>query len=323
MTEGSILGNESKFDLFNKRIWITGHRGMLGSALVRLLKKQNCTLLLACREELDLSNQQEVFQWVNTNKPDLVFHIGAKVGGIHANSTLSAEFIYNNLMIQSNVFEASYRANVSKLIFVASNCTYPTNAPQPISEDMLLTGPLESNIRSYAVAKIAGIEACRAYRKQHKCNFISIIPPNLYGPGDNYHPQNSHVVAGILSRAHEAKLSNTDLIVWGDGNARRELLYVEDLAEAMKCLMETDVKEDLYNVGPGYDYSIKELASIIANVIDFKGKIIFDTSRPNGTMRKLLDSTRIKSIGWRPKTEEKAGLFNAYQDFLQRIAVNA
>lgn len=310
---------ESKFDIKNKRIWITGHQGMLGSSVVRRLQKENCTLLLASRQELDLSNQQAVFDWVEKNRPELVFHIGAKVGGIHANSSLSAEFIYNNLMIQSNVLEAAHRVSVQKLIFVASNCTYPTNAPQPISEEMLLTGPLESNIRSYAVAKIAGIESCRAYRKQYGDNFISVIPPNLYGPGDNYHPQNSHVVAGILQRAYLAKINKTDLSVWGDGTARRELLYIDDLADGMVCLMTSNLDYDLYNIGSGYDFSIRELATLIAEITGFEGNIIYDASKPNGTMRKLLDSSRINALGWAPKTDAKTGLSGSFKDFLQRI----
>jgi GDP-L-fucose synthase len=310
---------ESKFDIKNKRIWITGHQGMLGSSVVRRLQKENCTLLLASRQELDLSNQQAVFDWVEKNRPELVFHIGAKVGGIHANSSLSAEFIYNNLMIQSNVLEAAHRVSVQKLIFVASNCTYPTNAPQPISEEMLLTGPLESNIRSYAVAKIAGIESCRAYRKQYGDNFISVIPPNLYGPGDNYHPQNSHVVAGILQRAYLAKINKTDLSVWGDGTARRELLYIDDLADGMVCLMTSNLDYDLYNIGSGYDFSIRDLATLIAEITGFEGNIIYDASKPNGTMRKLLDSSRINALGWAPKTDAKTGLSVSFKDFLQRI----
>jgi GDP-L-fucose synthase len=290
---------------------------MLGSALVRRLRDEGADLLVASSQELDLRDQTAVLSWANKNRPELVFHAGAKVGGIYANATLGADFLHDNLMIQANVMHAAYKVGVRKLLFVASNCTYPTKAPQPLSEDALLTGPLEENIRSYAVAKIAGIELCRAYRKQYGCHFISVIPPNLYGPGDNYHPQHSHVVAGILRRAHEAKASGDDeLSVWGDGTARREILYVDDLADAMKCLMAAEVAHDLFNVGCGHDLAIADLARIIAAVVGFKGQIVYDRTKPNGTMQKLLDSSRIRAIGWRPRVDETTGLRNAYDDFL-------
>jgi GDP-L-fucose synthase len=303
-----------------KRIWITGHRGMVGSALVRSFANEGAELLLAPRQELDLRNKNEVIEWVSANRPELVFHIGAKVGGIFANTTMPAEFLYDNLMIQSNVIDAAHKYEVEKLLFVASNCVYPQNAPQPINEDMLLTGSLESNIHSYAISKIAGIEMCRAYRKQYGCDFISVIPPNLYGPGDNYHPLHSHVIAGVLSRAHDAKLDGKqEFVVWGDGTPRRELLYVDDLADAMKHLMAHNVKNDLFNIGCNYDLSIAEIANLIVEVVGFEGKIVFDKSKPNGTMRKLLDSSRIQTIGWSPKVDEKSGLKNAYSDFLTRL----
>lgn len=307
-------------NFLGKKIWITGHRGMLGSAMLRLLQKENTTLLLATRDELDLRDQQAVFQWVDKNRPDFIFHIGAKVGGIQANINFKADFLYSNLMIAANVIDAAHHFNVQKLIFVASNCTYPSDTAQPISENALLTGSLENNIRSYAMAKLAGIEMCKAYHQQYNCNFISVIPPNLYGPGDNYHPQYSHVVAGILRRAHEAKISGAkSLIVWGDGTARREILHVDDLAEAMKHLMLTPLNEDIFNVGCGHDYSIAEIATLIAEVVGYQGEIIFDSSKPSGTMKKLLDSSRIHALGWKPKINEKEGLQSAYQDFLARI----
>jgi GDP-L-fucose synthase len=300
-----------------KRVWVTGHKGMLGSAVVRSLESEGAELLLTSRAELDLTNQATVLAWMEKNRPELIFHVGAKVGGIYANSTLPADFLLDNLMIQSNVIDGAKRTGVQKLLFVASNCTYPTNAAQPISEDALLTGPLDNNIRAYAVSKIAGIEMCRAYRKQHSCNFISVIPPNLYGPGDNYHPQHSHVVAGILRRTHEAKIAGkSEFVVWGDGTPRREILYVDDLADAMNCIMLAPTTLDLYNIGCGHDLAISELASMIADVVGFKGAILYDTSKPNGTMRKLLDSSRIHSLGWKPKVDAKVGLFSAYQDLL-------
>jgi GDP-L-fucose synthase len=306
---------DQSLSLAGKRIWVTGHRGMLGSAMMRSLSKEGANLLVATSQELDLRNNVDVFNWVEKYRPELVFHVGAKVGGIHANATLSADFLHDNLMIQTNVIDAAHKFKVRKLIFVASNCTYPTKATQPIAEEALLTGPLEENIRSYAIAKIAGIEMCRAYHKQYGCDFISIIPPNLYGPGDNYHPEHGHVVAGILRRAHEAKMAGHDLVVWGDGTARREILYVDDLAEAMKCLMTTKVTDDLFNIGCGHDLSISELAAIITEVVGFEGSIVYDKSKPNGTMKKLLDSSRINSVGWHPRVDERTGLKLAYNDF--------
>lgn len=318
--KNNLNEGDNAFTFAGKKTWVTGHRGMLGSALVRSLSREGADLLVASSQELDLRNQSAVLDWVNKNRPELVFHAGAKVGGIHANATLGADFLHDNLMIQTNVINAAHQFGVRKLIFVASNCTYPTKAAQPISEDALLTGHLEENIRSYAIAKIAGIEMCRAYRKQYGCDFISVIPPNLYGPGDNYHPEYGHVVAGILRRAHEAKMAGQqELVVWGDGTARREILYVDDLADAMKCLMAAKVTDDLFNVGCGHDLSIAELAALIAEVVGFEGRIVYDKNKPNGTMKKLLDSSRIQAIGWRPQIDEKTGLQNAYNDFLALV----
>jgi len=314
----TVSGEVSSFA--GKRIWISGHRGMLGSALVRSFANEGAELLLTSRQELDLCSQSAVSAWIDKNRPELVFHVGAKVGGIHANATLPADFLYNNLMIEANVIEAAHRAGVAKLVFVASNCTYPTQTAQPISEEALLTGEPDANIRAYAVSKIAGIELCRAYRKQHGSNFVSVIPPNLYGPGDNYHPQHSHVVAGILRRTHEAKLAGkSEFVVWGDGTPRREILHVDDLADAMKHIMRAPFTHDLFNVGYGHDLAISELASLIAETVGFEGRIIYDASKPNGTMRKLLNSSRIRSLGWRPKINEKAGLKSAYADFLRLL----
>lgn len=305
--------------LAGKKIWVTGHRGMLGSAVVRNLQKSDAHLITTTRTELDLTNQAAVYDWMEKNKPELIFHVGAKVGGIQANSTLPADFIRENLLIQTNVIDGAHRFGASKLIFVASNCTYPRNAPQPINELALLTGPLEDNIRAYAISKIAGIEMCRSYRKQYGKDFISIIPPNLYGPGDNYHAEHSHVVAGILRRTHEAKMAGrSEFIVWGDGTPRRELLHVDDLAEAMQHLMRSPTPHDLYNVGSGHDLSISDLAAMIAEIVGFEGKIVYDINKPNGTMRKLLDSSRIHMLGWKPFIQEKDGLKSAYVDFLER-----
>jgi GDP-L-fucose synthase len=316
------IGEISTFS--GRRVMITGHRGMLGSALIRSFAQEGAELLLPTRQELDLANQNQVSRWMEINRPELIFHVGAKVGGIHANSTLPADFLYTNLLIASNVIDAAHRFEVDKLIFVASNCTYPTETAQPISEEALLTGVPDNNIRAYAVSKIAGIELCRAYRKQHGSHFISVIPPNLYGPGDNYHPQHSHVVAGILRRTHEAKVAGKkEFVVWGDGTPRREILHVDDLAGAMKHLMQAPVTHDLFNVGPGHDLAISELAGLIAETVGFDGKIVYDTSKPNGTMRKLLDSSRIRSLGWEPKIDERSGLKTAYADFMHLLETPA
>ena len=303
-----------------KKIWVTGSRGMLGSALVRRLKQENCEILMPGRVELNLCDQAAVLAWAEKNRPQLVFHAAAMVGGIYANSTLPAEFLYNNLTIEANVINAAKCIAVEKLIFVASNCIYPVNSPQPLSERYILTGPLEENIRFYGISKIAGIELCRAYRKQFNCNFISIIPPNLYGPGDTYHESHAHVVAGILRRSHEAKVAgHGEVVVWGDGTARRELLYVDDVADAMAFLMTAKTEEEVFNVGCGHDFTIAELAGLIAEAVGFHGTIVYDKTKPNGTMQKLLDSSRIMSLGWRPQVDERTGLKNAYSDFQQRF----
>lgn len=319
MTSAVENGTGQNFSFAGKKVWITGHKGMLGSALVRSFESEGAELLLCSRQELDLSSQRDVNDWVQANEPDLVFHAGAKVGGIYANSVAPADFLYANLMIECNVIHAAYQNGVKKLVFVASNCTYPTAAPQPISEESLMTGKLDANIRSYAVSKIAGIELCMAYRKQYGCEFVSVIPPNLYGPGDNYHPEHSHVVAGIMRRAHEAKLNGAkEFVVWGDGTPRREILHVDDLAAAMKYVMCTPTSHDLFNVGYGKDFSISELATHIAGVVGFEGRIQYDTSKPNGTMGKLLDSGRIRQTGWTPVIDEVTGLKSAYADFIDR-----
>jgi len=303
-----------------KKIWITGHKGMLGSAMIRALKNINAELLTTSRSQVDLYNQYEVLNWMKTQKPDYVFHIGAKVGGIMANKKLPADFILDNLMIQTNVIHGAHLSNVKKLVFVASNCIYPSITNQPIPESAILTGPLDENIRSYAISKIAGIELCLAYKKQYGCEYKIVIPPNLYGPGDNYHPQNNHVIAGLIQRAHEAnQFDEKKFVVWGDGTSRREILHVDDLAEAMKIVMFSDASYDIFNVGVGYDYSISELANMIIETVGFSGEITFDTSKPNGTKQKLLDSSRIFNLGWRPKINPKEGLKSAYNDFLNRL----
>lgn len=312
-------------NFFNKkRIWITGHKGMVGSSLVRSLKKVDCDLLLTSRAELDLLDKGAVQSWVSKNKPDLVFHAAAKVGGIFANLNYPAEFIFENLQSSLNVIDAAKNANVAKLIFVATNCTYPSHFDQPIPEEAIFTGAPDDAVRSYAVSKIAGIELCRAYAKQYGCNFISIIPPNLYGPGDNYHPENSHVIAGILQKAHNAKINNLpQLVIWGDGSPRRELLWVDDLSKALLTLMSNETKHDLYNIGSGSDLSIAEIAKSIATTIEYEGQIVYDISKPNGAKRKLLDNSKISGLGWTPEMKLEDGLKIAYGDFLKNLATSS
>jgi GDP-L-fucose synthase len=309
-------------NFFNKkRIWITGHKGMVGSSLVRSLEKVDCDLLLASRAELDLLNKGAVQTWVSKNKPDLVFHAAAKVGGIFANLNYPAEFIFENLQSSLNVIDAAKTANVSKLIFVATNCTYPSHFDQPIPEEAIFTGAPDDAVRPYAVSKIAGIELCRAYAKQYGCNFISIIPPNLYGPGDNYHPENSHVIAGILQKTHNAKINNLpQLVIWGDGSPRRELLWVDDLSKALLTLMSNETKYDLYNIGSGSDLSIADIAKSIAATIGYQGQIVYDISKPNGVKRKILDNSKISALGWAPEMSLENGLEIAYGDFLRNLS---
>lgn len=314
-----VSDNVAASFFYGRKVWVTGHRGMLGAAMVRNLSAHGARLLLTSRAELDLMDQKAVLAWVNDNKPELIFHIAAKVGGIFANATMPADFLRENLLVQTSVIDAASKGAVKKLVFVASNCTYPALAENPIPEEALLTGMFDQNIRAYATSKIAGIEMCRAYRRQHGCDFISVIPPNLYGPGDNYHPEHGHVVAGILRRVHEAKQAGgKEFVVWGDGTPRRELLHVDDLASAMNFVMQADTNFDLYNVGSGYDLAISEIANIAAEVVGFEGNIVYDTTKPNGTMRKLLDSSRIRSLGWTPEINEKEGMKSAYADFLSR-----
>lgn len=304
----------------NKRIWITGHKGMVGSSLVRSLLNNECELLLTSRSELDLLDKAAVNKWVSFHKPDLVFHAAAKVGGIYANLNHPAEFIFENLQSTLNVIDAAKESNVKKLIFVATNCTYPSDIEHPIPEKAIFTGAPDDAVRPYAVSKIAGIELCRAYAKQYGCNYISVIPPNLYGLGDNYHPENSHVIAGIIQKTHAAKIKNLpQLTIWGDGSPRRELLWVDDLSKAMLALMSNDTKHDLYNIGCGFDLSIAEIARSIASAIGYKGQIVYDISKPNGAKRKLLDNSRIISVGWTPEMKLDDGLKIAYDDFLNNV----
>jgi GDP-L-fucose synthase len=304
-----------------KKLYIAGHRGMVGSALMREAKKLGgYQLITTTRDQLDLCDQQAVFEFLATEKPDIVIIAAAKVGGIHANSTYPADFIYENLTIAANLVEGSRRAGVPRALFLGSSCIYPKMAPQPMPEDCLLTSPLEQTNEAYAIAKIAGLKLCQHYRAQHGLMYHSAMPTNLYGPGDNYHPENSHVIPALIRRFHEAKESGADHVtIWGTGTPRREFLHVDDLASACFHLLSLDAPPDWVNVGVGDDITIFELASQVAETIGFQGKILTDPTKPDGTPRKLLDISLIRSTGWSPSVSFKEGLAAAYQDFLATL----
>jgi GDP-L-fucose synthase len=301
----------------NAKIYIAGHRGMVGSAIKRKLEKEGFTnFVTRVSSELDLRDQQAVADFFASEKPDYVFLAAAKVGGIIANNTYRAEFLYDNLQIQNNIINQSYLNGVKKLMFLGSSCIYPKLAPQPLKEEYLLTGPLEETNEPYAIAKIAGIKMCDAYRSQYGCNYISVMPTNLYGYNDNYHPQNSHVLPAMIRRFHEAKESGAPAVtIWGTGSPRREFLFADDLAEACYYLMETYNEPGLVNIGTGEDITIKELAYLVKDIVGYEGEIEFDTSKPDGTPRKLMDVTKLANAGWRYHTTLEQGIALAYQDF--------
>jgi GDP-L-fucose synthase len=293
---------------------------MVGSAIVRALRHQGYeNIIVRTRSELDLCNQDSVLQFFSENKPDYVFLAAAKVGGIMANNTYRAAFLYENLQIESNIIHSAYLNGVKKLLFLGSSCIYPKMAPQPLKEEYLLSGLLEETNEPYAIAKIAGIKLCEAYRDQYGCNFISAMPTNMYGPNDNYHPENSHVLPALIRKFHEAKTENLATVtVWGDGSPLREFLYADDLADALVFLMQHYDEKQFVNVGYGEDISIGDLATLVKSVVGYTGDIVFDTDKPNGTPRKLMDSGKLFSLGWKPKTGLKDGIALAYGDFLQR-----
>jgi GDP-L-fucose synthase len=302
------------YGITGKRVWVAGHRGMVGQALIRRLADEDCEILTVGRETVDLRRTQQVEAWVTAIRPQLVFLAAAKVGGILANNTYPAEFLYDNLMIEANIIEASRKAGVEKLVFLGSSCIYPKFAPQPIPESALLTGPLEQTNEWYAIAKIAGIKLAQSYRRQYGCDFISAQPTNLYGPGDNYNLETSHVVPALLRKAHEAKLADTpSMIVWGSGQPLREFLYVDDLADALIFLAERYTGEEIVNVGSGEEVSIRELAEAVCRVVGFDGEVIFDSSKPDGTPRKLVDTSKLRQIGWKAKIGLYDGLRLAYE----------
>jgi GDP-L-fucose synthase len=315
---------------FNQKIYVAGHQGMVGSAIVRALKKQGYLNIIGrTHKELDLTNQAEVNQFFEQEKPEQVYLAAAKVGGIHANNTYPAEFIYMNLMIEANVIHAAFTSGVKRLLFLGSSCIYPKLAEQPMSEEALLSGYLEASNEPYAIAKIAGIKLCESYNRQYDVDYRSVMPTNLYGSGDNYHFENSHVIPALIRRFHEAQESRvSSVIIWGSGNPRREFLYVDDMAEAAVFTMELEQKKyqtqtesirSHLNVGFGSDVTIKELAETICEVVGYKGSIGFDTSKPDGTMRKLMDSGRLNNLGWQAKVSLKEGLEKAYRDYLTNI----
>jgi GDP-L-fucose synthase len=306
------------FDLKGKRVFVAGHRGMVGGALVRRLASEGVELLTVPRAEVDLRNQAQVFDWFAKKRPEAVFLAAAKVGGIVANNTLRAEFIYDNLVMATNVIQAAHQNGAGKLMFLGSSCIYPKLAAQPLREDSMLTGPLEITNEPYAIAKIAGIKLVEAYRSQYGSDFINVMPTNLYGPGDNYHPEYSHVVAALIRRFHEAKVAgSSEVVVWGTGTPRREFLYVDDLADACIHLMKTYSSDELVNIGTGEDITIAEFARVVAEVVGYGGAITYDPARPDGTPQKLLDVSRLAKLGWRARTSLRDGLKLAYQAYLR------
>ena len=312
---------DTVFPLAGRRIWVAGHRGMVGSAICRRLAAENCQVLTVPRRQVDLRRQAETEAWLSTERPDAVFLAAATVGGIRANDTRPAEFLYDNLAIEGNVIEASRRAGVKKLLFLGSSCIYPREAPQPMREDALLTGPLEPTNEWYAVAKIAGIELCRSYRRQYGCDFISAMPTNLYGPEDNFDLASSHVVPALIAKAHQAKGTGAaEMTVWGSGRPRREFLYVDDCADALVHLMKVYSDETHVNIGTGEDVTIDALARTVCDVVGFRGAIRYDPAMPDGAPRKLLDVSRLQALGWRPATPLRDGLVRAYDFYRQRIS---
>ena len=304
------------FDLTGKKAWVAGHRGMVGSAVVRRLASESCDVVTAGRDTLDLRDQRAVFAWLEAERPDLAIVAAARVGGIHANDTYPAEFLYDNLVIEANIIEGARRAGVAKLVFLGSSCIYPKLAPQPIPEDALLTGPLEPTNEWYAIAKIAGIKLAQAYRRQYGCDFISAMPTNLYGPGDNFDLNASHVMPALIRKVHEAKLSGGEVVVWGSGTPRREFLYVDDCADACIHLLKHYSDDSHVNVGSASDVSIMELTRLVMEVVGYDGQVVTDPSKPDGTPRKLMDNAKLTALGWVQKTALRDGIAKSYAAFL-------
>lgn len=305
------------YPLAGKRVWVAGHRGMVGSALMRRLAREGCEVITAGRDTVDLTRQAEVEAWLGKTRPQAVLLAAAKVGGILANATYPAAFLYENLAIETNVIHAAHKIGVEKLLFLGSSCIYPKFATQPIAEDSLLTGALEPTNEWYAIAKIAGLKLAEAYRKQHGADFISAMPTNLYGPGDNFDLTSSHVLPALIRKAHEAKLSGAaELTIWGSGTPRREFLHVDDAADAMVFLLKSYSRDQHVNVGSGTDVTILELAETVARVVGFEGRIALDTSKPDGTPRKLMSGDKLAHLGWRPRIELESGIRSTYDWFV-------
>jgi len=310
-----------KFDLHGKRVYVAGHRGMVGSALVRRLASEDCQTLTAGRDEVDLRDQRAVDRWFDENRPDGVFLAAARVGGIYANSAQPGDFLYDNLALETNVIEAARRVRVAKLVFFGSSCIYPRLAPQPMPETCLLTSPLEPTNQWYAIAKIAGLKLCEAYRRQHGCDFVSVMPTNLYGPGDNFDPLTSHVLAALIVKIDDAARHGLDTVeIWGTGRPCREFLHVDDLADAAVFLMKNWSDDQHVNIGTGEDLSIAALAEMIARIVGFEGSFVFDPSKPDGTPRKLLDVAKLSALGWRYRTDLESGIRQTYDWYRQAKA---
>ena len=309
------------YSLAGKRVWVAGHRGMAGSAIVRRLKNEGCEIITVGHAELDLRRQAEVERWVAERRPQAVFLAAAKVGGILANNSRPAEFLYDNLAIETNIVEAAHQGRVEKLLFLSSSCVYPRLAPQPMKEEALLTGPLEPTNEWYAVAKIAGMKLCQAYRRQYGCDFISAMPTNLYGPGDNYDPASSHVAAAMQVKVHEAKERGADTLqIWGSGTPRREFLHVDELADAAVFLMKNYSGELHVNVGTGEDMSIRELAELVAEIAGWRGRFEYDAAKPDGMPRKVMDVSRLRALGWSARIPPKEGLRTAYDWYVRHAS---
>lgn len=308
-----------EYDLRGKRVWVAGHRGMVGSAIVRRLVTEGCTVLTATRSEVDLARQDAVERWMAAARPHAIFMAAAKVGGILANATLPAEFLYENLMVEANIIHSAHVVGVEKVVFLGSSCIYPRLAPQPIAESALLTGPLEPTNEWYAVAKIAGIKLAQAYRRQYACNYVAAMPTNLYGPGDNFDLTSSHVIPALMRKAHEAKVNgSSEMTIWGTGQPRREFLHVDDCADALVLVMKRYSDFEHINVGSGKDLPIIELAELIADVVGFRGEIKKDLSKPDGTPAKLMSAGKLRQLGWEPRISLRAGLAETYRWFLSR-----
>jgi GDP-L-fucose synthase len=309
-----------RYDLSAKRVWVAGHRGMVGAAIVRRLASESCEIITADRSAVDLTQQEAVERWMAEVRPQAIFVAAAKVGGILANSSFPATFLYDNLMIEANVIHAAWRTGVEKLVFLGSSCIYPKHAPQPIPEEALLGGPLEPTNEAYAVAKIAGIKLCQAYRYQYGCNFVSAMPTNLYGPGDNFDLETSHVLPALIRKAHEAKMrGGKDFVIWGTGTSRREFLHVDDCADAIVHIMRLYSGSEHINVGSGEDVTIIDLARLVAEVVGFKGEIVRDLSKPDGTPRKLMSGDRLRALGWGPRIGLREGIADVYRVSSRKI----